>query len=120
MRSRLLLELTTPEVEAYLAQGGKTALLPVGCVEMHGPHQPIGTDSIVAKAFALRIADVFRLDADLIEPTTTEKLNQTAPRPLRSGLVVDKIVRETGAEFSSVFQGLSVMEAQMRQANKCK
>jgi creatinine amidohydrolase len=49
--------LTTPEVEAYLAQGGKTALLPVGCVEMHGPHQPIGTDSIVAKAFALRIAE---------------------------------------------------------------
>jgi creatinine amidohydrolase/Fe(II)-dependent formamide hydrolase-like protein len=56
VRSRFLLELTTPEVEAYLAQGGKTALLPVGCVEMHGPHQPIGTDSIVAKAFALRIA----------------------------------------------------------------
>ena len=56
MRSRFLLELTTPEVEAYLAEGGTTALLPVGCVEMHGPHQPIGTDSIVAKAFALRIA----------------------------------------------------------------
>jgi creatinine amidohydrolase len=51
------LELTTPEVEAYMAAGGLTALLPVGCVEMHGPHQPIGTDSIVAKAFALRIAE---------------------------------------------------------------
>jgi creatinine amidohydrolase len=57
MRSRFLLELTTPEVEAYLAGGGVTALLPVGCVEMHGPHQPIGTDSIVAKAFALCIAE---------------------------------------------------------------
>ena len=57
MRSRFLLELTTPEVEAYLAEGGTTALLPVGCVEMHGPHQPVGTDSIVAKAFALRIAE---------------------------------------------------------------
>ena len=57
MRSRFLLELTTPEVEAYLAAGGKTGLLPVGCVEMHGPHMPIGTDSMVAKAFALRIAE---------------------------------------------------------------
>jgi creatinine amidohydrolase/Fe(II)-dependent formamide hydrolase-like protein len=47
MRSRFLLELTTPEVETYLAQGGKTTLLPVGRVEMHGPHQPIGTDSII-------------------------------------------------------------------------
>ena len=57
MRSRFLLELTTPEVEAYLVEGGTTALLPVGCVEMHGPHQPVGTDSIVVKAFALRIAE---------------------------------------------------------------
>jgi creatinine amidohydrolase/Fe(II)-dependent formamide hydrolase-like protein len=51
------MELTTPEVEQYLAGGGKTALLPVGSVEMHGPHQPIGTDTLIAKAFALRIAE---------------------------------------------------------------
>jgi len=30
MRSRFLLDLTTPEVEAYLSGGGKTALLPIG------------------------------------------------------------------------------------------
>ena len=57
MRSRFLHELTTPEVEAYLAAGGDIALLPVGCVEMHGPHQPIGTDTIVAKAFSLALAE---------------------------------------------------------------
>ena len=57
MRSRFLAELTTPEVESYLARGGRTALLPVGSVEMHGPHQPIGTDTLIAKAFALRLAE---------------------------------------------------------------
>lgn len=57
MRSRFLLELTTPELEAYFRQGGKTAFLPVGSVEMHGPHQPLGTDTLVAKAFALRLAE---------------------------------------------------------------
>jgi len=57
MRSRFLLELTTPEVESYLAAGGDLAILPIGSVEMHGPHQPIGTDTFVAKAFALRIAE---------------------------------------------------------------
>jgi len=57
MRSRFLGELTTPEVDAYLARGGRLAVLPVGCVEMHGPHQPIGTDSIIARAFALRLAE---------------------------------------------------------------
>ena len=57
MRSRFLMELTTPEVDQYLSEGGKTAILPVGSVEMHGPHQPLGTDSLIAKAFALRIAE---------------------------------------------------------------
>lgn len=56
MRSRYMAELTTPEVEKYFADGGKTAFLPVGSVEMHGPHQPIGTDTIIAKAFALLLA----------------------------------------------------------------
>jgi creatinine amidohydrolase len=57
MRSRFLNELTTPEVEKYLSQGGDIALLPVGSVEMHGPHQPIGTDTMIVKAFALKLAE---------------------------------------------------------------
>ncbi len=56
MKSRYLMELTTPEVEEFL-KGGRIAILPVGCTEMHGPHQPIGTDTIIAKAFALKIAE---------------------------------------------------------------
>jgi creatinine amidohydrolase/Fe(II)-dependent formamide hydrolase-like protein len=57
MRSRFLMELTTPEVESYLSRGGNIALLPVGCTEMHGPHQPVGCDTLMAKAFALRLAE---------------------------------------------------------------
>ena len=57
MRSRFWMELTTPEVGSYLSQGGDLAILPVGSVEMHGPHQPLGTDSLLAKAFALKLAE---------------------------------------------------------------
>jgi len=57
LRSRFLSELNYDDLTGYLARGGKTALLPVGSVEMHGPHQPLGTDSLVAKAFALRLAE---------------------------------------------------------------
>ena len=57
MRSRFLNELTTPEIEKYLSRGGNIALLPVGAVEMHGPHQPVGTDTMIVKAFALRLAE---------------------------------------------------------------
>ena len=56
MRSLFLDELTTTEVEAYLKRGGRTALIPVGSVEMHGPHMPIGTDMIIARAFSMRLA----------------------------------------------------------------
>jgi len=51
------MELTTPEIEDYISKGGKTAFLPVGSVEMHGPHQPVGTDTLIAKAFCLQLAE---------------------------------------------------------------
>jgi len=51
------MELTSPEMETYFKNGGRTAILPLGSVEMHGPHQPIGTDSIIANGFALSIAE---------------------------------------------------------------
>lgn len=57
LRSRYLAELTTPEVAAYLRRGGKTVYLPAGAVEMHGPHQPIGTDTMIARAFSLLLAN---------------------------------------------------------------
>ena len=56
MRSRFLYELTTPALQAYFKRGGRTALIPVGAVEMHGPHQPIGTDTMIARAFSIRLA----------------------------------------------------------------
>ena len=57
LRSRYLAELTTPEVAAYLRRRSKTVYLPAGAVEMHGPHQPIGTDTMIARAFSLLLAN---------------------------------------------------------------
>ncbi len=48
-------ELSGPEVAA-LAQETDVALLPIGCVEMHGPHLPTGTDVIQAEGMAELIA----------------------------------------------------------------
>lgn len=57
MRSRFLSELTTPEIQAYLDCGNGLALLPLGSQEMHGPHLPTSTDTCIAKAIALRLAE---------------------------------------------------------------
>jgi creatinine amidohydrolase len=42
------------------------ALLPLGAVEMHGPHLPLGTDNYIARAMALKVAE--RVDA-VVLPT---------------------------------------------------
>ena len=42
--------------------------------------------------FAIKISEKFSLDKSLINPITTDQLKQSAKRPLKSGLINDKIV----------------------------
>ena len=44
--------------------------------------------------FAKLIAKIFKLDPDLIKPILTSELSQAASRPLKSGLVTQKIQKE--------------------------
>jgi len=74
--------------------------------DFHGVVNVAGRDIVSRYDFALEIADVFGLDASLIQPITTEELGQKAPRPLNSGLVVDKAVNELGMNLMSMRQGL--------------
>lgn len=66
MKTRKLAELTYVEVGEILAKGLDTAILPVGTVEPHGTHLPLGTDNIIPELLAEKLAD--RIDA-LILPT---------------------------------------------------
>jgi len=49
---RRLDALTWPEVEAAVAGGARIAVLPLGSIEQHGPHLPLGTDAWIAEALA--------------------------------------------------------------------
>lgn len=42
-------ELSWREVRDYLDSGNDLALLPVGAVEQHGPHMPMGHDAFAAQ-----------------------------------------------------------------------
>lgn len=48
-------EMTSPEVEAFLA-GHDTVIVPVGSTEQHGPHGPLLTDALVPTEVARRVA----------------------------------------------------------------
>jgi creatinine amidohydrolase len=63
--SRRLIDLDSRTFERKLA-GNPLVIVPVGALEAHGPHLPLGADQIQAEATAATVAE--RLDA-LIAPT---------------------------------------------------
>jgi creatinine amidohydrolase len=52
--------LTWPEVRDEI-EAGTPIILPVGAVEQHGPHLPLGTDAVIPYELALRVAGTRRL-----------------------------------------------------------
>ncbi len=64
---RRLHKLRYPEIEKLIFEEGiDTVILPVGTIEPHGNHLPIGTDSLIAEILSERIAE--KINA-LIAPT---------------------------------------------------
>jgi creatinine amidohydrolase len=49
-------DLTSADLRTAFA-GGASVLLPVGSVEQHGPHLPVGTDTLIAHQLAIAVAD---------------------------------------------------------------
>ncbi|SDZ61411.1 creatinine amidohydrolase [Evansella caseinilytica] len=47
---------TSSQIKEDIA-GSKVAILPVGAVEAHGPHLPLGTDNVLAERLAGRLAE---------------------------------------------------------------
>jgi creatinine amidohydrolase len=58
-------ELTSPQLAALVAQRTTVALLPVGAVEPHGPHAPLGTDTLISAGMCRRAAQALAGDADV-------------------------------------------------------
>jgi creatinine amidohydrolase len=55
-----LADLTTEEIAAVVAKPPSAVLLPVGSVEPHGPHLPLGTDTLLSEESSRRAARALR------------------------------------------------------------
>lgn len=53
----LMAEMSWVEFERRLKEEGAIVLVPVGAVEQHGPHMPLGTDAILAGEMSRRAAE---------------------------------------------------------------
>lgn len=70
--------MTSPEVARYL-QRSDLAILPVGCMEMHGPHVPLGCDTLHAQAMAVILAELW--DALVLPPVNYTYPGASDPWP---------------------------------------
>ena len=61
--ARRIAEQTTESLRALLATHAVVALVPVGSVEPHGPHLPLGTDTVISEAAILRAAILLENEA---------------------------------------------------------
>lgn len=98
-----------PTYASDLAQGILTVL--------RGKHQGIyhiaGADYMSRWAFALKIAEVFGLNQELITPVVSTQLSQRAPRPHWGGLKTDRTAAELGMSMSGIEAGLQDLRSQI-------
>jgi len=73
-----------------------------------------GSELIDRYNFALKIADIFKLNSNLIASITTSELKQPALRPLKSGFIIDKARTDLGIEMFNVEEGLKVLKKQYK------
>lgn len=95
----LMWQLTMPEFEAALRET-TTVIVPFGSVEEHGPHLPLGTDSMHALEVARRAAELYPL---LVAPPIYYGLcRSTSEHPGTisiSGTLVRGLALEVGKEL---------------------
>jgi dTDP-4-dehydrorhamnose reductase len=81
--------------------------------EVYGVFHVSGKESCSRYNFALKIAQIFELNSELIEEITSEQLKQKAPRPMNSSFVLYKLSNTIDWLPSNVEQGLIKLKKQM-------
>jgi len=81
--------------------------------EASGVFHTVGPEWVHRYALAQKVAEVFDLNASLITETDSTAFQQTAARPLKSGLKIDKMMAQTGIAPRSLTAALTAMKNKM-------
>lgn len=82
--------------------------------EARGVYNASGKDMMSILELVERVADYYGLDKSLIKPISSESLNQAAKRPVRTGFILDKSIKELGYKPHSFEEGIKIMEKQLQ------
>ncbi|MBL0740220.1 SDR family oxidoreductase [Chryseolinea lacunae] len=100
----------TPTLAEDLAEGCHL----VAVQRATGVYHISGKDFLTPHQMALQTADFFQLDASLIQETNAAIFKETARRPLRTGFIIDKAVRELGYAPHSFREGMALVSSQLK------
>ena len=82
-------------------------------LDLSGLFHASGKTCINRYDFALKLADKFHLDKELVLPTLTSEKNQAAPRPKNGCLDSTKLENLIGMEFCDIDSGISFIHSQI-------
>lgn len=80
-----------------------------------GIYNASGKDLMSIVELVQQVANYYQLDQSLINPISSASLNQTAKRPVKTGFILDKSIRELGYQPHSFLEGLKIMDKQLKQ-----
>lgn len=78
-----------------------------------GIYNASGKDMMSIVELVEQVADFYELDKSLIQRISSASLNQTAKRPVRTGFILDKSIKELGYQPHSFLEGLKIMDQQI-------
>jgi len=79
-----------------------------------GIYHVSGKDYMSIAGLVRKVADYWALDQSYIKEISSVSLNQTAKRPVRTGFILDKTIKELGYNPHSFEEGLAILDQQMK------
>ena len=107
MREGVQLKIVTDQIgNVTLVDDLAIGILRIISLKRQGIYHVAGREILNRYDFALKIAQAYGLDTSLIQPVLTRMLGQTAPRPLQSGLLVDKALKNLKLHLCDVDEAI--------------
>nr|WP_199157216.1 SDR family oxidoreductase [Pedobacter sp. ASV2] len=82
--------------------------------DAQGVYNVSGKDYMSIADLVRKVADYWDLDKSIMSEISSESLNQTAKRPVRTGFVLDKTIKDLNYKPHSFEEGLAIVDEQMK------
>lgn len=83
--------------------------------DARGVYNASGKDMMSIVELVRRVAAFWNLDESLISEVGSATLNQVAKRPVRTGFILDKTIKDLGYRPRSFEEGLAIIDEQLKQ-----